>query len=152
MLKEKKGLGEVSDSDDDDANAWVERMRKMEEEKKRAEERVRQFIFLNANFWVQAKMFNEMDEEFDVSGVIEAQKAKLKKKPAGQNSRRVWHFRLAEYVGGATVWIMDKERVGIGLDRLNLVSKCATRRADHFDAKFIITNPSPTLSVSIFTN
>ena len=46
MLKEKKGLGEVSDSDDDDANAWVERMRKMEEEKKRAEERVRQFIFL----------------------------------------------------------------------------------------------------------
>ena len=34
-------------------------------------------------------MFNEMDEEFDVSGVIEAQKAKLKKKPAGQNARKV---------------------------------------------------------------
>ncbi len=59
---------------------------------------------------------------------------------------------LVEYAGGIKNWKMDKERVEIGLDRLNLVSKCATQRADHFDAKFTITDPipNPTLYIFIF--
>lgn len=42
------------------------------------------------------------------------------------------------------------ERVRLGLDMLNLVAKCEARRANHFDTKFIINYPNPTLYISIF--
>ena len=45
---------------------------------------------------------------------------------------------------------MDKERGGIRLNRLNLVPKCPTRRANYFDTKLIIPDSNPTLYISIF--
>ncbi|VDO29397.1 unnamed protein product [Haemonchus placei] len=57
----------VAESDsDDDAADWVEKMRKQEEEKKRADER--------------AKMLDAMDEEFGVNSIIAEEKAKQAKK------------------------------------------------------------------------
>ena len=62
-----------------------------------------------------------------------------------------YHFcRLVEYTCGVHKLKMNKEGVGIELDGLNLVSKCTTRRADHFDSKFTIPDPDPALYLSIF--
>ena len=41
---------------------------------------------------------------------------------------------------------MDKERVGIGLDRLNLISRCA------IDTKFTISDPNSAFYIFIFQN
>ncbi|VDL64534.1 unnamed protein product, partial [Nippostrongylus brasiliensis] len=67
-----KGIAE-SDSDDD-AEGWVEKMRRQEEEKKRAEER--------------AKMLDAMDEEFGVNSLIDEEKAKQEKKKARQAAKQ----------------------------------------------------------------
>lgn len=51
---------------------------------------------------------------------------------------------------GVTNRKLDKERVGTGLYRLNLVSKYATQRADHLDTKFTLPHLDCTLYMSIF--
>ncbi|KIH57841.1 SART-1 family protein [Ancylostoma duodenale] len=68
----EKGLAE-SDSDDDAAD-WVAKMRRLEEEKKRAEER--------------AKMLDAMDEEFGVTNIIVDEKAKQAKRKSRQDAKR----------------------------------------------------------------
>ncbi|GMS80557.1 hypothetical protein PENTCL1PPCAC_2732, partial [Pristionchus entomophagus] len=65
VLKAKKIADEV---EDDGAASWVEKMRKVEEEKKRAEER--------------AKIMDAMDEEFGVSNLMDEEKEKQKRKKA----------------------------------------------------------------------
>ncbi|GMR59556.1 hypothetical protein PMAYCL1PPCAC_29751, partial [Pristionchus mayeri] len=65
VLKAKKLADE---EEEDGAASWVEKMRKAEEEKKRAEER--------------AKMLDAMDEEFGVSNLMDEEKEKEKRKKA----------------------------------------------------------------------
>ncbi|KAK6753548.1 hypothetical protein RB195_012877 [Necator americanus] len=71
-LLSEKGLAE-SDSDDD-TSEWVTKMRKIEEEKKRAEER--------------AKMLDAMDEEFGVNSLIADEKAKQAKRKMRNEAQR----------------------------------------------------------------
>ncbi|VDM74231.1 unnamed protein product, partial [Strongylus vulgaris] len=68
----EKGLAE-SDSDEDAAE-WVAKLKKQEEEKKRAEER--------------AKLLDEMDEEFGVNSIIADEEAKRAKKKLRQDAKR----------------------------------------------------------------
>ncbi|GMT12478.1 hypothetical protein PFISCL1PPCAC_3775, partial [Pristionchus fissidentatus] len=66
VLKAKKLAEE--DEDDGIASAWVEKLRRAEEDKKRADER--------------AKMLDAMDEEFGVSNLMDEEKEKAKRKKA----------------------------------------------------------------------
>ncbi|KAK5986154.1 U4/U6.U5 tri-snRNP-associated protein 1 [Trichostrongylus colubriformis] len=64
----------IADSDsDDDAADWVAKMRRQEEERKRAEER--------------AKMLDAMDEEFGVNSIIAEEKAKQARKKTKEKSK-----------------------------------------------------------------
>lgn len=58
-----KGLAE-SDSEDDSATAWIEKNRKLEENKRKAQEK--------------AKMLDELDETFGVGGIVEEE---IRKRP-----------------------------------------------------------------------
>lgn len=75
-----------SNSDDEDAANWVAKVRKQEEERKRAEER--------------AKMLDAMDEEFGVNSLIAEEKAKQAKKRAHQKAKEQIRNK---YTGGLVV-------------------------------------------------
>ncbi|KHJ94488.1 SART-1 family protein [Oesophagostomum dentatum] len=92
----EKGLAE-SDSEEDAAD-WVAKMRKQEEEKKRAEER--------------AKLLDEMDEEFGVNSIIADEKAKQRSnKDSGTGGLVIGHSK--EVFAGASDHILVLEDKGV---------------------------------------
>ncbi|VDK18795.1 unnamed protein product [Anisakis simplex] len=110
-----KGLAE-SDSDED-ASAWVIKNRQMEEERKRAEERVG---LLNLNGF-KAKLLDDMDAEFGVDTMIEDEKKRraenIQKKKRQQKQKSdtaglvVGHSKEDFLEGNETVLVLEDRDV-----------------------------------------
>nr|CDJ88195.1 SART-1 protein domain containing protein [Haemonchus contortus] len=111
----------VAESDsDDDAADWVEKMRKQEEEKKRAEER--------------AKMLDAMDEEFGVNSIIAEEKAKQAKKKARQEAKeKIKNL----YTGGLVVGHSKEAFIGVTDQILVLDDKSVLD-----DGEEVLVNPN----------
>ncbi|KAK6028409.1 SART-1 family protein [Ostertagia ostertagi] len=108
-----------SDSDDDAAD-WVAKMRKQEEEKKRAEER--------------AKMLDAMDEEFGVNSIIAEEKAKQAKKKARQQAKGE---AKNSYTGGLVVGHSKEAFIGVSDQILVLDDKSVLD-----DGEEVLVNPN----------